>query len=245
MLMIFIILVFLPLVTRRESALPAWLLLPSLSLRPSPRLILIFCMEDMDILVMGAMVATMVSVRLMLSQRLMLNPTCMDMEDMDWDTLAIPLDIMDIMVYDIAILASVRLRLSQRLMLTLTFCMVDMDWDALAILLDSMDIILDILTTMASVKLSPRLTPTFFMEDMDTLDMLDTTDTPMLTLDMLDTLDMLLMLSPRLTPTFCTEDMDILDTPDTMDTPIAPIATTVKLFPLVLWTANHPCFLYQ
>merc|ERR1719213_1441493 len=102
----------------------------------------------------------MVSVRLMLSQRLMLNPTCMDMEDMDWDTLAI--------------------------------------------LLDSMDIILDILTTMASVKLSPRLTPTFFMEDMDTL-----------------------------------------DTPDTMDTLIAPTATTVKLFLLVLWTANHPCFLYQ
>merc|ERR1712121_412870 len=111
---------------------------------------------------------------------------------------------MDIMVWDIAILASVRLRLSQRLMLTLTFCMVDMDWDTLAILLDSMDIILEILTTMASVKLSPRLTPTFCMEDMDTL-----------------------------------------DTPDTMDTLIAPIATTVKLFPLVLWTANHPCFLYQ
>merc|ERR1719347_2034618 len=107
MLMIFIILVFLPLVTRRSLALPAWLLLPSLSLRPSPRLILIFCMEDMDILVMGAMVdtmvmvwdiATMVSVRLMLSERLMLNPTCMDMEDMDWDTLATPLDTMDIMV---------------------------------------------------------------------------------------------------------------------------------------------------
>merc|ERR1719213_1377113 len=123
------------------------------------------------------------------------------MEDMDWDTLATPLDTMDIMVYDIAILASVRLRLSQRLMLTLTFCMVDMDWDTLAILLDTMDLL-----TMESA---------------------------------------LLMLSPRLTPTFCTEDMDILDTPDTMDTLIAPIATTVKLFPLVLWTANHPCFLYQ
>merc|ERR1719347_2231623 len=201
MLMIFIILVFLPLVTRRSLALPAWLLLPSLSLRPSPRLILIFCMEDMDILVMGAMVDTMVMVRLMLSQRLMLNPTCMDMEDMDWDTLAIPLD--------------------------------------------AMDIILDILTTMASVKLSPRLTPTFFMVDMDILDMLDTTDTPMLTTDLLTMESALLMLSPRLTPTFCMEDMDTLDTPDTMDTLIAPIATTVKLFPLVLWTANHPCFLYQ
>merc|ERR1712121_114492 len=152
---------------------------------------------------------------------------------------------MDIMVWDIAILASVKLRLSQRLMLTLTFCMVDMDWDTLAILLDSMDIILDILTTMASVKLSPRLTPTFFMEDMDTLDMLDTTDTPMLTMDLLTMESALLMLSPRLTPTFCMEDMDTLDTPDTTDTLIAPIATTVKLFPLVLWTANHPCFLYQ
>merc|ERR1719213_103086 len=111
--------------------------------------------------------------------------------------------------------------------------MVDMDWDTLAILLDSMDIILDILTTMASVKLSPRLTPTFFMEDMDTLDMLDTTDTPMLTMDLLTMESALLILSPRLTPTFCMEDMDTLDTPDTMDTLIAPIATTVKLFPLV------------
>merc|ERR1712121_431380 len=113
---------------------------------------------------------------------------------------------MDIMVWDIAILASVRLRLSQRLMLTLTFCMVDMDWDTLAILLDSMDIILDMLTTMVSVKLSPRLTPTFFTEDMDTLDMLDTTDTPMLTMDLLTMESALLMLSPRLTPTCCMED---------------------------------------
>merc|ERR1712168_802294 len=149
------------------------------------------------------------------------------------------------MVYDIATMASVRLRLSQRLMLTLTFCMVDMDWDTLAILLDSMDIILDILTTMASVKLSPRLTPTFFMVDMDTLDMLDTTDTPMLTMGILTTESALLMLSPRLTPTFCMEDMDTLDMPDTTDTPIALIATMDKLFSLVLWTANHPCFLYQ
>merc|ERR1712133_90828 len=146
---------------------------------------------------------------------------------------------------DIDIMASVRLRLSQRLMLTLTFCMVDMDWDTLAILLDSMDIILDILTTMASVKLSPRLTPTFFTEDMDTLDMLDTMDTPMLTMDLLTMESALLMLSPRLTPTFCMEDMDTLDMPDTTDTLIALIATMDKLFPLVLWTANHPCFLYQ
>merc|ERR1712098_608595 len=151
-----------------------------------------------------------------------------------------------VMVQDIATMVSVRLMLSQRLMLNPTCMdMEDMDWDTLAILLDSMDIISDILTTMASVKLSPRLTPTFFMEDMDTLDMLDTTDTPMLTMDLLTMEGALLMLSPRLTPTFCMEDMDTLDTPDTMDTLIAPIATTVKLFPLVLWTANHPCFLYQ
>merc|ERR1719348_2827534 len=102
-----------------------------------------------------------------------------------------------------------------------------------------MDIILDILTTMANVKLSPRLTPTFFTEDMDTM------DTPMSTMGILTTESALLMLSPRLTPTFCMEDMDTLDMPDTMDTPIALIATMDKLFPLVLWTANHPCFLYQ
>merc|ERR1712240_561642 len=120
-----------------------------------------------------------------------------------------------------------------------------MDWDTLAILLDSMDIILDILTTMASVKLSPRLTPTFFTEDMDTLDILDTTDTPMLTMDLLTMESALLMLSPRLTPTCCMEDMDTLDMPDTMDTPMLLTVITDKLFPLVLWTANHPCFLYQ
>merc|ERR1712112_69232 len=55
----------------------------------------------------------------------------------------------------------------------------------------------------------------------------------------------LLMLSPRLTPTFCMEAMDTLDTPDTMDTPMPLTAITDKLFPLVLWAANHPCFLYQ
>merc|ERR1719384_945742 len=64
-----------------------------------------------------------------------------------------------------------------------------------------------------------------------------------------DTVDImesaLLMLSPRLTPTFCMEDMDTLDTPDTTDTPMLLTVITDKLFPLVLWTANHPCFLYQ
>merc|ERR1712243_407089 len=81
-----------------------------------------------------------------------------------------------------------------------------MDWDTLAILLDSMDIILDILTTMASVKLSPRLTmgilttesallmlslrltPTCCMEDMDTLDMQDTMDTPIALIATMDKL---------------------------------------------------------
>merc|ERR1719516_99651 len=105
---------------------------------------------------------------------------------------------------------------------------------------------MDLLTTESVLlMLSPRLTPTFCTEDMDTLDMPDTTDTPMLTMDLLTTESVLLMLSPRLTPTFCMEDMDTLDMPDTMDTPTALIAIMDKLFPLVLWTANHPCFLYQ
>merc|ERR1719376_252674 len=62
------------------------------------------------------------------------------------------------------------------------------------------------------------LTPTFCMEDMDTLAMLDTMDTPMPTMD--TTESVLLMLSPRLMLilTFSMEDMDILDMPDTTDT---------------------------
>merc|ERR1711955_49318 len=65
------------------------------------------------------------------------------------------------------------------------------------------------------------LTLTFSMED--TMDMLDTTDTPMLTTDLLTTESDLLMLSLRprlmLTPTFSMVDMDM----DTLDTPM-PIA---------------------
>merc|ERR1712002_737998 len=99
--------------------------------------------------------------------------------------------------------------------------------------------------TTESVMLSqrPMLTPTFCMVDttdmvLDTMDMVLDTD--------MDTTESV-MLSQRLmlTPTFCMEDMDTLDTPDTMDTPMPLTAITDKLFPLVLWTANHPCFLYQ
>merc|ERR1711962_1246883 len=73
------------------------------------------------------------------------------------------------------------------------------------------------------LSLRPRLmlTPTFCIEDMDTLAMPDTTmDTPMPTMD--TTESVLLMLSPRLMLilTFCMEDTieDILDMPDTTDT---------------------------
>merc|ERR1712072_1547963 len=97
--------------------------------------------------------------------------------------------------------------------------------------------------TTESVMLSQRLMliPTFCM--------VDTTDTVLDTMDMVLDMDMdtmeSVMLSQRLTPTFCMEDMDTLDTPDTMDTPMLLTVITDKLFPLVLWTANHPCFLYQ
>merc|ERR1712014_250189 len=98
--------------------------------------------------------------------------------------------------------------------------------------------------TTENVMLSQRLMliPTFCTVDImvseDTVDMVDILD--------IDTMESaLLMLSPRLTPTFCMEAMDTLDTPDTMDTPMPLMAIMDKLFPLVLWTANHPCFLYQ
>merc|ERR1719481_31077 len=79
--------------------------------------------------------------------------------------------------------------------------------------------------TTESVMLSQRLMliPTFCM--------VDTTDTVLDTMDMVLDMDM--------------DTMDTLDTPDTMDTPMPLTAITDKLFPLVLWTANHPCFLYQ
>merc|ERR1712142_282466 len=88
-------------------------------------------------------------------------------------------------------------------MLTLTFSMEDMvgmDLDTLAIE-DTMDMVLDmdtlVLDTMVldtdimeSVLLMPsqKLTPTFCMEDMDTLDMPDTMDIPMEDMPTLDKL---------------------------------------------------------
>merc|ERR1711955_5382 len=72
--------------------------------------------------------------------------------------------------------------------------------------------------------LSPRLmlTPIFFMEDMDILATLDTTDIPMLTMDLPTTERDLLMLSLRLMLIlifFMVDmDMDTLDMPDTTDT---------------------------
>merc|ERR1712227_797276 len=98
-----------------------------------------------------------------------------------------------------------------------------------------MDMVLDMdMDTMESVRLNQRL----MLMLTCTVDIVDILD--------IDTMESaLLMLSPRLTPTFCMEDMDTLDTPDTMDTPMPLTAIMDKLFPLVLWTANHPCFLYQ
>merc|ERR1712138_165175 len=100
----------------------------------------------------------------MLSQRLMLTPTfCMV------DTMDIVLDM------DMDTMESVRL--NQRLMLMLT-CTVDiMVLEDTVDMVDIMDI--DIMES-ALLMLSPRLTPIFCMEDMDTLDTPDTMDTPML-----------------------------------------------------------------
>merc|ERR1712154_50424 len=154
----------------------------------------------------------------MLSQRPMLTPTfCMV------DTTDMVLDTMD-MVLDMDMDTTESVMLSQRLMLTPTFCMVD-----------TTDMVLDMdMDTMESVRLNQRL-----------MLMLTCTVDIMVLEDMVDIMDIdimesaLLMLSPRLTPTFCMEDMD------TLDTPMLLTVITDKLFPLVLWTANHPCFLYQ
>merc|ERR1712142_598658 len=98
----------------------------------------------------------------------MLTPTfCMvDTTDMVLDTMDMVLDM------DMDTMESVRL--NQRLMLMLT-CTVD-----IMVLEDTVDIVdIDIMES-APLMLSPRLTPTFCMEDMDTLDTPDTMDTPML-----------------------------------------------------------------
>merc|ERR1712168_1526019 len=114
----------------------------------------------------------------------MLTPTLsmVDMVGMDLDTLA-TLGTMD---WDTAIMESVRL--SPRLMLML-ICIED----TMGMVLDTVDImdmvlVLDIAFT-ESVRLSPRLMlmPTC-MEDMDTLDMPDTMDTPMVDMPTMDKL---------------------------------------------------------
>merc|ERR1712114_57310 len=102
----------------------------------------------------------------------------------DWDMV----DTMD-MVLDIMVLASVRLSL--RLMLTPTFC----TEDTMDMVLDMDTLVLDttVLDTefMESALLMPsqKLTLTFCMEDMlDTLDMPDTMDTPMVDMPTMDKL---------------------------------------------------------
>merc|ERR1719317_98797 len=141
----------------RLLLLPFWPLLPLLSPRPSPRLMLI--------------------------------PTVsmVDMVDMDWDMVAM-VDTMD-MVLGIMVMASVRLSL--RLMLTPTFCTEDttdmvLDMDTLVLDITVLDI-----EFMESALLMPsqKLTPTFCMEDLlDTMDMPDTMDTPMVDMPTMDKL---------------------------------------------------------
>merc|ERR1712243_335817 len=120
----------------------------------------------------------MESVRLKLSPRLLLTPTfCTE----DMDTLAM-LATMD-MVLDIMVMASVRLSL--RLMLTPTFC----TEDTMDMVLDMDTLVLDTeFTESALLMPSQKLTPTFCMEDIDTLDMPDTMDTPMVDMPTMDKL---------------------------------------------------------
>merc|ERR1719308_692296 len=107
---------------------------------------------------------------------------------MELDILAMLAATMD-MVLDIMVLASVRLSL--RLMLTPTFCTedtMDMVLDMDTLVLDTMVLDTDFMES-ALLMLSQKLTPTFFMEDMlDTMDMPDTMDTPMLDMPTLDKL---------------------------------------------------------
>merc|ERR1712158_220146 len=105
----------------------------------------------------------------------MLTPTfctedTMDMVS-DMDTL-----VLDTMVLDTEFMESVPLMPSQKL--TPTFCTED-----------TMDMVLD-MEFMESVPLMPsqKLTPTFCMEDMDTLDMPDTMDIPMVDMPTMDKL---------------------------------------------------------
>merc|ERR1719189_3167521 len=105
------------------------------------------------------------------------------------------------------------------------------------------------------LSLRPRLMliPTFSMEVMDILDMLDTTDIPMPTMDIMESV--LLMPIPKLmlTPTFSMEvmDMDTLDMLDTMDIPMVDMLTWDKLQSPKQYPAtengqnNHQCLLLQ
>merc|ERR1712013_920287 len=124
----------------RPLLLLFWLLLPLLSLRPSPRLMLI--------------------------------PTfsMVDMVGMDLDTL----DTLVTMDWDIATMESVKL--SPRLMLML-ICTED-----------TMDMVLDTVDIMDSVMLSPRLMHTCMEDMLDSLDMPDTMDTPMVDMPTMDKL---------------------------------------------------------
>merc|ERR1719290_195795 len=83
------------------------------------------------------------------------------------------------------------------------------------------------------LSLRPRLmlTPTFCMEDMDTLAMLDTMDTPMPTMDTTASVLLMLSLRPRLmlTPTFCMEDMDTLAIMDTMESVLLMLSPRLML----------------
>merc|ERR1711964_961326 len=130
----------------------------------------------------------MASVRL--SLRLMLTRTVSmeDMEVMVWDMVAMVDTAMD-MVLDIMVMASVRLSL--RLMVTPTFC----TEDTTDMVLDMDTLVLDITVLdtefMESALLMPsqKLTPTFCMEDLlDTMDMPDTMDTPMVDMPTMDKL---------------------------------------------------------
>merc|ERR1719445_2827077 len=127
------------------------------------------------------------SVRLKLIPRLLLTPT-FSMVDMELDILAMLAATMD-MVLDIMVLASVRLSL--RLMLTPTFCTedtMDMVLDMDTLVLDTTVLDTEFMES-ALLMLSQKRTPTFCMEDMlDTMDMPDTMDTPMVDMPTLDKL---------------------------------------------------------
>merc|ERR1719312_2081077 len=122
----------------------------------------------------------------------MLTPTfsMVDMVDMDWDTLVIVVT-MDMAKDTLHILESVRLKLSPRLLLTPTFCMEDtkdmvLDMDTLV--LDTMVLDTEFMES-ALLMLIQKLTPAFGMEDMlDTMDMPDTMDTPMVDMPTMDKL---------------------------------------------------------